>query len=178
MSNVRRWARSGGSIEARFDVALADSDALHAWSVAHPAGFWSMIWDELGVLGDKGARVVVDVDKMPGAKWFPDARLNFAQKLLARDDEAVALSFNNENGHVRSLSFAQLRDEVSRVAQACVQLASRRANASAPSSPTCPRRFSTCWRAMRLVRRGLRARPILVRAACSIASGKSNRPFW
>ncbi|MCK2096922.1 acetoacetate--CoA ligase, partial [Thauera aromatica] len=79
--------------EQRWGVSLPDYDALYAWSVAQPGQFWVSVWDGEGgsgggVIGARGERVLVDGDRMPGAQWFPDARLNFAQNLLrARDDQ-------------------------------------------------------------------------------------------
>ncbi len=105
-------------IEKGHSVTLPDTSALHAWSVAQPAAFWSEVWDFCGVVGDKGKIAVEHLDRMPGARWFPEARLNFAQNLLRGVGDARALIFCNENGHVRSVTFAELRDEVSVVAQA------------------------------------------------------------
>ena len=105
-------------VEERTGQVLTDSAALHAWSVRDPAAFWDAIWDELDVLGAKGATVVEDLDRMPGARWFPGARLNFAQNLLRREDASAAVVFCNEGGTVRALTWAGLRTEVSRVVQA------------------------------------------------------------
>src|SRR2546425_12816712 len=59
-------------------------DELHAWSVAERGAFWNLLWEFCEVKGQKGARTLVDGDRMPGAVWFPDARLNFAENLLDR----------------------------------------------------------------------------------------------
>ena len=112
MSRFRR------EIESRFSLSLADSPALHAWSVDHPAEFWSAWWDHAGVLGDKGGTTVESLGQMPGTRWFPDARLSFAQNLTARVDDTTALTFCNERGHQRSVSYAKLQQDVSVVAQA------------------------------------------------------------
>ena len=105
-------------VEERTQQAMVDSAALHAWSVREPAAFWDAIWDELAVIGTKGDAVVTDLDRMPGAQWFPGSRLNFAENLLHGEQGSVAVVFCNENGTQRSLSRAALRKEVSRVAQA------------------------------------------------------------
>src|SRR5690349_2648657 len=55
---------------------------FYRWTVEHPEEFWSDVWDWAGIIASrKGSTVLVDGDKMPGAKWFPDARLNFAENL-------------------------------------------------------------------------------------------------
>ncbi len=70
---------------ARTGRELARYEDLWRWSVDDPEAFWSLVWDFCGVkAGSRGARVLVDAHKMPGARWFPDARLSFAENLLRR----------------------------------------------------------------------------------------------
>jgi acetoacetyl-CoA synthetase len=99
-------------------LASADYSALHAWSIDHPEEFWASVWEFGEVCGTMGATVVVDREKMPGARWFPQARLNFAENLLRRRDEADALVFWGEDKLKRRLSHAQLQREVARLARA------------------------------------------------------------
>ena len=93
-------------------------DELHAWSVADAPAFWRLLWDFGEVRGAQGARTLVDGERMPGAKWFPDARLNFAENLLRRRDGADAMVFWGEDRIKRRLSFRQLHQLVSRISQA------------------------------------------------------------
>jgi acetoacetyl-CoA synthetase len=102
-------ARAGG---------FADYDSLHRWSVEHAAEFWSLLWDFCGVQGDKGARALVDGERMPGAQWFPDARLNFAQNLLREPDDSDAIVFWGEDRVKRRYTRRQLHELVSRLQQA------------------------------------------------------------
>src|SRR6476469_2504509 len=78
---------------------FADYEELHRYSTRHPAEFWSALWDFAGVVGDKGAGpYLADGDRMPGAKFFPQARLNFAENLLEhRHREGDALVFWGED---------------------------------------------------------------------------------
>jgi acetoacetyl-CoA synthetase len=99
-------------------VGIPDSRALHAWSIEHPAEFWRAVWSFCEIVGDPGERVLLDGDRMPGARWFPDARLNFAENLLTRQDAGTAIVFRSEDGRRRELSFAELRGQVGRAAQA------------------------------------------------------------
>src|SRR5436190_13426960 len=69
-------------VNRRHGSSLKTYRELHAWSVAHPDAFWNDVWDFCGVKGEKGSRLM-DGDAMPGAKFFPDARINFAENLLA-----------------------------------------------------------------------------------------------
>lgn len=97
---------------------LPDYAALHAWSVDDRAAFWDLVWDFAGIVGDKGERRLVDGDKMPGAQFFPDAKLNWAENCLRRRDEGEAIVFRGEDGLTRRLSWRQLHDQVSRLQQA------------------------------------------------------------
>jgi acetoacetyl-CoA synthetase len=101
----------------RRGIALTDYSALYAWSVADPEGFWSELAGFAAVQADWGTGpVLADASRMPGARYFPTARLNFAQNLLRRRDGHAALIFRNERGQRESLSFQELYDAVARVA--------------------------------------------------------------
>jgi acetoacetyl-CoA synthetase len=106
-----------GFVEAR-GTRIADYDALYHWSVEDPGAFWQALWDFCGVAGARGSGPALEGgDRMPGARWFPGARLNFAENLLARGPDAQpAIVFRNERGSRRELSFAALRAEVGRIA--------------------------------------------------------------
>ena len=115
-ANLTRFA---ALVRERHGVDAGDYATLHRWSIEHRAAFWSMVWEYGGVIGERGdGPVLVDGDRMPGAKWFPDARLNFAENLLRRRDDATAVLFRGEDRVRRSLSFRELHDAVSVLAQA------------------------------------------------------------
>jgi acetoacetyl-CoA synthetase len=97
--------------------SIADYDLLHAWSVEDPEAFWPLVWDYCGVVGERGERVLVDGDRMPGAKFFPDARLNFAENLLRKRGKEDALVFRGEDKVRRRMSWDELRALVSRLQQ-------------------------------------------------------------
>jgi len=113
-------------VNERHALDLSDFHALHAWSIAEREAFWVALWDFAEVRAEqRGDRVLID-DTMPGARWFPDARLNFAENLLHGDglrgdgrrgaDETPAIIACGEDGAMRSLSFDQLRREVDALA--------------------------------------------------------------
>jgi acetoacetyl-CoA synthetase len=106
-------------ISARAGKSFAGYDDLHAYSIAAPGEFWSALWDFASVLGDKGnPPFLVDEGRMPGARFFPGARLNFADNLLRQDGPGTALAFWGEDKVKRSVSWAELRAEVARAAEA------------------------------------------------------------
>ncbi len=106
-------------VAERHGVRYDNYPDLYAWSVREPEQFWSALWDFCGVVAEtKGERVLVDGHRMPGAQWFPDARLSYAENMLRRRDDAPAMIFRGENKVRRTLSFADVYDTVSRLAQA------------------------------------------------------------
>ena len=107
------------AVQRDHDVDLAAYDDLYNWSIDQPEAFWKAIWDLCGVISDgPGNTTIEDFGKMPGARWFPCARLNFAENLLRRRDSGPALIFSDELRQQRILSHGDLYDEVSRLAQA------------------------------------------------------------
>jgi acetoacetyl-CoA synthetase len=97
---------------------LRDTRDLHAWSVSERDRFWDLVWDYCGVVGDKGKRLVENPESMPGAKFFPDARLNFAENLLRPGVDGEAFVFRGEDKVSTRMSRAELEALVSRLQQA------------------------------------------------------------
>ncbi len=124
------WAPSQAAIESaqvtqfarwcvhRYGLGFNTYPGFHRWSCDDNDQFWSGLWDWAGVRGRKGDRILVDGHRMPGAKWFPEARLNFAENMLRRRDATDALVFWDETGFRRRMSYADLHAQVSRAAQA------------------------------------------------------------
>ncbi|HEY5790958.1 MAG TPA: acetoacetate--CoA ligase, partial [Gammaproteobacteria bacterium] len=96
---------------------FAGYDDLWQWSVDQREAFWDTLWDFCGVVGDKGDAVLEDGARMPGARWFPDARLNFAENLLRYRDERPALVFRGEDGTRMTLTYGGLYRAVAGVAE-------------------------------------------------------------
>jgi acetoacetyl-CoA synthetase len=97
------------------------------------------VWDWCGVLASrKGSTVLVDGDKMPGARWFPEARLNFAENLMRRGDRGDALVFWDEGGFRRRVSYSDLTSDVSRAVQALTVIGLRAGDRAAAFIPNMP----------------------------------------
>ncbi len=112
-ANLTRFMTFAGGRGA----ATSDYGAFHAWSVEQPAAFWDALWEFAGVIGKRGAGPALEHgDRMPGARWFGSARLNFAENLLRGPDAEPALIFRNERGARREINWRDLRTEVARVA--------------------------------------------------------------
>ncbi len=114
-ANLTRFIKC---LNARRGTQLADYDALYAWSLAEPEQFWTELARFADVRGDFTAGPVLEnPGQMPGARFFPHARLNFAENLLKFDDDEPALIFRNERGTRRVISHRELRAEVARIAE-------------------------------------------------------------
>ena len=124
MTQQPLWTPSAEQVAATNMAAFmrragADSyEALWQWSVERPEAFWPLVWDFCGAVGERGDAVLERGDRMPGAIWFPQAKLNYAENLLRQRDDSDALVFWGEGKVRRRLSRAQLYAEVSRFQQA------------------------------------------------------------
>ena len=106
-------------VNERHGTKIRDYFGLYDWSIANLEAFWVAMWDFGGVVAEtRGKRVLIDGDKMPGARFFPDAKLNFAENLLKGDESGDALVFWGEDRVKRRMSHAELRALVSRLQQA------------------------------------------------------------
>ena len=107
-SQMAQFAEQAGVVAAAADVAYQQ---LWQWSVDNRQQFWKEIWQQFEIIGEMGD-VVLAHDEMPGAQWFPKAKLNFAENLLRRRDHADAIVFVAEDGSRRAITFAQLAEQV------------------------------------------------------------------
>ncbi len=108
-------------IRQQRDPAVVDYQSLHRFSIESPKAFWRAVWEFGDVIGYAGERTVEDFDRMPGAQWFPDASLNFAENLLRFRDDRQALVFKSETGVSYSLTYGELYQQVAGVAAALRQ---------------------------------------------------------
>ncbi|MEU5397846.1 acetoacetate--CoA ligase [Streptomyces sp. NPDC005963] len=109
LTRFRRWLASDREIEH------ADYDALWRWSVEDIEGFWRAIWDYFEVRADGDPTRVLTDRAMPGARWFPDVALNYAEQILAdRDPERVAVVCASESQPHSEVTWGELIDRVAR----------------------------------------------------------------
>lgn len=121
----------------RIGLDLKDYASLHAGSIADRGSFWSCVWDFCDVIGKKGDRSI-GLDKMPGAEFFPDAELNFAENLLRHDGEGDAIIFRSEDHVSRRMSWAMLRQSVSSAQQWLISRGVRKGDRVAAILPNMP----------------------------------------
>jgi acetoacetyl-CoA synthetase len=129
--------RAAATELARFMKLAGKRDyaELHRWSVESSADFWELLWRFGEVRGDPGGRRLIDADRMPGAKWFPDARLNYAENLLRGRGGIV---FWGEDRIKRRIAHKNLYDLVSRMAQALADLGVKKGDRVAGYLPNLP----------------------------------------
>jgi len=104
-------------VNEKFGNAFTDYPALWDWSVNHLEDFWALTWEFIQIKAQrKYDRVLDHPDKMPGAKFFPGSKLNFAENLLQFRNDRLALIFRGEDAVRRTLTYHQLYDEVAKTA--------------------------------------------------------------
>ena len=134
-TNLHRFLRAA---EGRWGVALPTYGAAHRWSVDRLEEFWQTLWDDLGLIGDRGERILSDRDKMPGACFFPDGSVNFAENMLRHTGSEPAIIFRREDGLRRSLTRDELRGLVARIEKALVEAGVERGDRVAGYLPNIP----------------------------------------
>ncbi|MGH3319491.1 MAG: AMP-binding protein, partial [Streptosporangiaceae bacterium] len=123
-------------------LTFASYDELWRWSTGEIDAFWASVWDYFQVEGERGDGPVHE-GEMPGTRWFPGARLNYAHLALRRRDDHPAVVFRNEAGDARTLSYAELRREVARVAAGLRALGVGRGDRVAAYAPSLPETLIT-----------------------------------
>ncbi|NLM22952.1 MAG: acetoacetate--CoA ligase [Firmicutes bacterium] len=106
-------------VARRKGVKVADYHELYRWSIEQIPDFWELIWEYGEVRHSRSYdRIVDDLGKMPGCRWFEGARLNFAENLLRFRDERAAIIFKGEGRELRKMTYGELYREVFRLSRA------------------------------------------------------------
>src|SRR5579864_7085117 len=106
-------------VDQKYGQRVKSYSELHRWSVDKVADFWSAVWDYTGIVASRRFdKVVDDISRFPGAKWFLGARLNFAENLLRRKDERIALVSRSEEGQLSQTTYSDLYRQVGSLANA------------------------------------------------------------
>jgi acetoacetyl-CoA synthetase len=126
-------------VNRHFKKSFSNYDELFQWSVENPADFWGHFWHFSGIKCSRPFDLVVDnTKKMPGAKWFSGARMNFAENLLSRRDEKTAIIFRGEAEIERRISYAELYEQVHRVAEGLKRIGIKKGDRVAGFIPNMP----------------------------------------
>jgi acetoacetyl-CoA synthetase len=110
--------RFGELVSKRYGLEIESYWQLYDWSIASIPDFWAAMWDFAGIKACREYDAVVDdLQKFPGANWFPGARLNFAENLLRHRDNNPAFVFRGETQRSAKITYAQLFDQVASLAE-------------------------------------------------------------
>jgi len=105
-------------VKEEYDPKIDSYWQLYDWSIRCIPDFWRVMWDFVGVIASQKYDMVVDdLGRFPGARWFPGARMNFAENLLKCRDDHPAFIFRGENGKSRSMTYAQVYGQVARLSK-------------------------------------------------------------
>jgi acetoacetyl-CoA synthetase len=105
-------------LRERTGRTFPDYASLHQYSIAQMPEFWSAFWDFASIAGQRGTRVVEGFPRMPGTRFFGDARISFVENILRGDPAATAVVAATEEGQLRQFSYAELERDVRRAAAA------------------------------------------------------------
>lgn len=149
--NKQLWAPSQSRIEnsqvwqfaqtvnQRYDLSLNSYGDLYDWSIGNIPAFWQNIWESNDVIHSTPfSSVVDDIHKMPGATWFADSRLNFAENLLRFRDDRTAVYFWGEDQVKTQLSYAELFAEVEKLAHSLREMGLSKGDRVAAFMPNIP----------------------------------------
>ena len=126
-------------VNQKFNTNFTSYNELWQWSVDNISDFWAQMWNFAEIIASKKSDQVIDnINKMPGAKWFAGARLNFAENLLRYNDDQTAIVFLGENQVYRKLTYADLYDEVARLAKSMREAGVQAGNRVAGFMPNMP----------------------------------------
>jgi acetoacetyl-CoA synthetase len=133
LTEFMRW------LELERSLSFAGYAELWQWSVDDLDGFWSAIWEFFEVRGDGDPSPVLGSRQMPGARWFPNTRLNYAEHVFAgKDDVEIAILHASELRELGELSWGELRRQVAAVAAGLRELGVERGDRVVAYVPNIP----------------------------------------
>jgi len=126
-------------INERYRQNFHDYDGLYRWSINNIPDFWASMWDFGEVKAFRGYdQVIDDLTRMPGARWFSGARLNFAENLLRVRDDSPAIIFKGEDHEPVRMTYGKLYDEVAKLAKALREIGVKAGDRVAGFMPNIP----------------------------------------
>ena len=104
-------------INKKNNINIQNFTDLHTWSIENKADFWSSIWDFFDVIGSKGMEPYIDpINQMPGSKFFPNGKVNYAENMLSGDVSGPAIVFKSEDKIRKEVSWKELKVQVAALA--------------------------------------------------------------
>ena len=126
-------------INLKYDLNLSSYLDIHDWSVKNVDQFWEIVWNDTGIIYSQTfTKVVDDVDKMPGARWFESSKLNFSENLLRKKNNDIAIEFYCEDKLSKKISYKELNHLVSKVSNSFLELGIKPGDRIAAVMPNIP----------------------------------------
>ncbi len=126
-------------INKKFSLEIKNFNELHDWSIVRSEDFWSEIWDFFEIIGKKGNRPYLKPsNKMPGTKFFPNGKLNYAENMLRKNNKEIAIIFKSEDKIDREITWEDLRKQVSSVVSFFKKIGLRKGDRVAAYLPNLP----------------------------------------
>ena len=122
-----------------YDLQIQSYEELHHWSIKNVPDFWKEIWNQSDIIHSKTyTSIIENIQKMPGAKWFPGSRLNFAENLLRFRDDRIAIYAKAENLPLRSITYNELFNQVEALAHSLKSIGVKKGDRVAGFIPNIP----------------------------------------
>ncbi|MHA2425262.1 MAG: acetoacetate--CoA ligase [Candidatus Thorarchaeota archaeon] len=135
-ANITRFI---DSVNTKYKLNIHGYNELYKWSIENIEEFWRMVWEFGDIQAYQESKTIVDdLTKLPGAKWFPGARLNFAENLLRHQDESEAFVFKGETRPIVRMSYSELYNEVNWLSKALLNFGIRSGDRIAAYMPNIP----------------------------------------
>jgi len=105
------------NINKKYNINLSSFSELHTWSIENKTQFWELIWDFFDIIGSKGTKPYIDPEnKMPGSKFFPNGKVNYAENMLSGNISGPAIVFKSEDKIRKEVSWKELKTQVATLA--------------------------------------------------------------
>lgn len=114
-ANISRFI---SNLRQDVNLPIFEYDDLYNFSIQHPYEFWKAVWNFCGVIAEtQGERILINPDDIEKAKFFPDAKLNYAENLLRRRDQNIAITFYGEDRVLQKLTFLEIYQQTAAIAK-------------------------------------------------------------
>ena len=101
------------NINHKYNLNLTSFADLHSWSIENKSDFWSSIWDFFDIIGSKGTKPYIEpINQMPGSKFFPNGKVNYAENMLSGNNSGIAIVFKSEDKIRKEVSWKELKAQV------------------------------------------------------------------
>ena len=126
-------------INSKYNLNLSSYSDIHDWSIKNVERFWEIIWNDTNIIYSQNfTKVVDDVGKMPGARWFESSKLNFSENLLRKKNNDIAIEFYCEDKLSKKISYKELNSLVIKVSNSFLDLGIKRGDRIAAVMPNIP----------------------------------------